>query len=124
MPNENLVPVMIRLPQTVYDKIPAEKGHGGRAVRGGISAWITDLVHEKLGIEKAQKLRDPDLSKLDLSKLDPKTRHIVTLYNNGMSVKQLTEELRRKGIPTVRGGVWREDNLRMTLIRLAERHKV
>lgn len=120
MPKEKMVPVMVRVPQSVYDRIPAERGNGGRNVRGGVSSWMLDLVYDKLAM--SPPTLDPDLSRIDPSKLDPKLRAVVKLYQEGLSVKELVEELRKRKVPTVRGGQWNIDNMRRTLTRLAEKH--
>ncbi len=119
--------VMVRLPLAVFNQIPARKGVGGRNVRAGVSSWITDLVYKALDLDPPASTAPnmtPDLSGIDVSKLDPKTRYIVALYNEKKSVRELVEILVEKNIPTVKGGQWTEDNLRRTLQRLAKKHGV
>lgn len=123
-PAKDMRPIMVRVPPEVYARIPVHAGVGGKHARNGVGAWVAGLIYRELKISPPAngKPSPPDLSSLDPTKLEPKMRLIVQLYNSGMTVRQLVEHLKTKNVPTTRGGQWNEHNLIKTLARLAKKH--
>ena len=67
-------------------------------------------------------LEDPDLSHVDPSKLDPRMRLVVSLYQEGRTMKDLVQTLQDRKVATPRGGKWDVGSLRRVLHKLAKKH--
>lgn len=106
------------------DKVSGGASKGGRGNHDGRSWFILGVLHKHFDLDPPQKADHsppPDLSAIDLTKLDLKTQHIVRMYNEGVPIEQIPIELVKQGIPTSRSGQWTKRAIRGILDRVAKK---
>lgn len=125
-------PILIRVEDPILlghiDKACGGVGGGGRSRQGGRSRWLLNLLYKTFGVplpeRKTVHVDLPDLQNVNLDLLDVKTRYIVELYNQGVSVKDIPALLTNQSIPTPRGSVWTDRSIKAILLRVARRQDI
>jgi recombinase len=127
--------IYISLPIEVLEEIDEicggpslPKGKKRSGTTGGRAAWVRSLIYQELGKElpegihekrkqRFQKLVEENASSADEDDWPTTVKRLRELREEGLSLRQIAEVLRKEGRATKRGGKWTAQTVRNALLK-------